>query len=143
MVWDVARAACMRRARLKAGGQGTRGAHVEHPVHVCNLGRVEAERLVERLRLLPSRKAGMRCDARGGPHSRLWVGRARAERTPNIHSMSVTSDVSKLSGWLNADAPCRVERRAYDAGRGVGRGRLGVGWRQRITSGMHRVRARL
>eukprot|EP00964_Phaeocystis_antarctica_P011495 scaffold6358_cov55-Phaeocystis_antarctica.AAC.2 len=26
--------------------------------------------------------------------------------------MSVTLDVSKLSGWLNADAPCRVERRA-------------------------------
>eukprot|EP00964_Phaeocystis_antarctica_P130687 scaffold94562_cov58-Phaeocystis_antarctica.AAC.4 len=25
--------------------------------------------------------------------------------------MVVTLDVSKLSGWLNADAPCRVERR--------------------------------
>jgi len=35
--------------------------------------------------------------------------------------MSVTLDVSKVSGWLNADADCRVERRAYDAGRGVGR----------------------
>ena len=39
-------------------------------------------------------------------------GRARAERTLNIQSMSVTLDVSKLSGWLNADADCRVERRA-------------------------------
>eukprot|EP00964_Phaeocystis_antarctica_P001448 scaffold766_cov42-Phaeocystis_antarctica.AAC.3 len=41
--------------------------------------------------------------------------------------MSVTLDVSKLSGWLNVDARCRVERRAYDAERGVGRdaGRLG------------------
>ena len=56
--------------------------------------------------------------------------------------MSVTLDVSKLSGWLNADAPCRVERRAYDAERGVGRGREGIGRRQR-TSGMHGVRARL
>ena len=27
--------------------------------------------------------------------------------------MVVTLDVSKLSGWLNADATCRVERRAY------------------------------
>ena len=36
-------------------------------------------------------------------------GRARAERTKNIHSMFVTLDVSKLSGWLNADASCRVE----------------------------------
>ena len=29
--------------------------------------------------------------------------------------MAVTLDVSKLSGWLKADADCRVERRAYDA----------------------------
>ena len=27
--------------------------------------------------------------------------------------MVVTLDVSKLSGWLNADACCRVGRRAY------------------------------
>eukprot|EP00964_Phaeocystis_antarctica_P130256 scaffold94142_cov54-Phaeocystis_antarctica.AAC.2 len=33
--------------------------------------------------------------------------------------MSVALEVSKLSGWLNAVAPCRVERRAYDAGRGI------------------------
>jgi len=46
---------------------------------------------------------------------------ARAERTWNIRSMFVTLDVSKLSGWLNADAPCRVERRACDAGGGAGR----------------------
>ena len=35
--------------------------------------------------------------------------------------MSVTLDVSRLSGWLNATAFCRVERRACDAGRGAGR----------------------
>eukprot|EP00964_Phaeocystis_antarctica_P163084 scaffold138607_cov193-Phaeocystis_antarctica.AAC.1 len=34
--------------------------------------------------------------------------------------MVVTLDVSKLSGWLNTNADCRVERRAYDAERGVG-----------------------
>ena len=56
--------------------------------------------------------------------------------------MSVTPDVSKLSGWLNADAYCRVESKTCDAGRGVGRGREGVGRRQR-TSGMHGERARL
>ena len=40
-------AACMGRARLKAGGgQGTRGAHPEHAAHGRDLGRVEAERLV-------------------------------------------------------------------------------------------------
>ena len=63
--------ACMGRDRLKAvGPQGTRGAvqsseffsaltHIEHVAHVVVLGRVEAERLVERRRGLPSRKAGM------------------------------------------------------------------------------------
>ena len=30
------------------GGQGTRGAHQEHALHIRDLGRVEAERLVER-----------------------------------------------------------------------------------------------
>ena len=39
-------------------------------------------------------------------------GRARAERTENIHAMSVTLDVSRLSDWLNADAYCRVKREA-------------------------------
>ena len=32
------------------------------------------------------------------------------ECTSNISSMVVTRDVSKLSGWLNASASCRVER---------------------------------
>ena len=41
--------------------------------------------------------------------------------------MVMTLDVSKLSGWLNFDAICRVERRAYDAGRGVGREAEGRG----------------
>ena len=41
------------------------------------------------------------------------------KRTQNMLDMPVTLDVSRLSGWLNVDAPCRVERRAYNAGRGV------------------------
>ena len=57
---------------------------------------------------------------RGWPDSRLEV-RARAERTLNMACIVVTLDVSKLSGWLNADADCRVERRACDAGSGAGR----------------------
>ena len=47
--------------------------------------------------------------------------RERAERTRNICCMVVTLEVSKLSGWLNADAYCRVERRACDVGRGAAR----------------------
>ena len=46
---------------------------------------------------------------------RTWAGgSARAactERTRNMPFMSVTLDVSKLSGWLNALADCRVEKK--------------------------------
>ena len=38
-----------------------------------------------------------------------------------METMVVTLDVSKLSSWLNAVAPCRVERRACDAGKGMSR----------------------
>ena len=35
-----------------------RGAHVEHLVHVRDAGGIEAQRLVERKRTLPSHKGG-------------------------------------------------------------------------------------
>ena len=93
-----------------------RGAHGEHVVHGCDAGRVEAERLVERRRVLRSRKEGVRCGARCGPgagqrgpaaahkrHARregpaVKAGRARAcaERTQNMLLMSVTPEVSQL-----------------------------------------------
>ena len=39
-------------------------------------------------------------------------GRERAGRTENMPIVLVTLGVSRLSGWLNADAPCRVEKEA-------------------------------
>ena len=42
--------------------------------------------------------------------------RQGGERTENMLFMSVTLEVSKLSGWLNADAPCQVARKACAAG---------------------------
>ena len=133
-----------RRARggtdSRLGGQGTRGVHFEHLAHGRDLGRVQAERLVELDRELPSRKAGIRCEKRYSPQEREGVGgggdasgmhrrarlkavgaRSRAERTANMLFMVVTLDVSKLSGWLKAAAPCRVERRGCDARRGTAR----------------------
>ena len=56
------------------GSQGTRGAHLEHAAHGSDLGRVEAERLVERRRELPSRKAGMRRGKRCGPGGARALG---------------------------------------------------------------------
>jgi hypothetical protein len=50
--------------------------------------------------------------AQGGPKcGGCWQG-AREKCTANMYSMVVTLEVSRLSGWLNADAPCRVERKA-------------------------------
>ena len=57
--------------------------------------------------------------------------RARAERTRNMDPMLVTLDVSRLSGWLNADAYCRVTRESIGGGAtcGQGGGRLRSGGR--------------
>ena len=40
------------------------GTHGEHDEHACDAGRVEAQRLVEGLRVLQSRKEGIRCGKR-------------------------------------------------------------------------------
>ena len=118
----------------RLGGQGTGGAHMEHEAHGCDAGSVEAQRLVERPRVLPSRvgKKGIQSGAvRAGRRERALCGaataqtactrrdqpkaggRARVERTLNIPFMFATPEVSKSSGWLKAVASCRVESRAY------------------------------
>ena len=129
-------------------GQGTRGAHVKHDRHARDAGRVEAQWLVERGRGLSSRKGNHRRRGDMRKHAGGWdgvvggasgreaptveaQGRARAERTLNMFTMSVTLDVSRLSGWLNADARCRVERESIGGGRHdmrASRRKGGVGW---------------
>ena len=44
-----------------------------------------------------------------GPTAEV-AGRARAERAWNMYCMVVTLEVSRLSGWLNALADCRVRK---------------------------------
>ena len=59
-----------------------------------------------------------------------WVvRRVWAERTWNMPYMVVTLEVSKLSGWLNADAYCRAEKEEgiRHAGRGASWKTEGVG----------------
>ena len=68
-------------------------------------------------------------------------GRARAERTLNICCMSVTLDVSKLSGWLNPETRCRVQRgkhrRTDDMWARMREG--GVGWSVAQAAGRPRL----
>ena len=58
------------------------------------------------------------------------AGRARAERTENMFCMVVMLDVSRLSGWLKADALCRVKRKHKKRG-GMRVGKRAWGGRQR------------
>ena len=77
----------------------------------------------------PGRRGRRRATAahaacRGGLDCRFGAGHGE-ERTTNMKLISVTLEVSKLSGWLNAFAFCRVESRACDVGRAVRVGRRG------------------
>eukprot|EP00964_Phaeocystis_antarctica_P061806 scaffold36956_cov62-Phaeocystis_antarctica.AAC.4 len=67
--------------------QGTRGAHVKHSVHVCDAGRVEAQRLVERPRVLPSREGsiGRRATCGRGDGS-VWRSGGGASRVQGMPS---------------------------------------------------------
>ena len=116
------------RPRLWGLRVGRCGAHVEHGLHSRDAGRVEAQRLVERRRALPrkkkkhSQRGGVRAGRVSGRRKRRKQSRkaptveaearTRKERTENMPFMLMTLDVSKLSGWLNADAPCQVEKEA-------------------------------
>ena len=75
-----------------------------------------------------------RLEAAGDRGARSAQGRARLqiygaghgeERTWNMLYMSVTLEVSKLSGWLNADADCREPK-----GRHTVRDDVRAGWRE-------------
>ena len=110
-----------RAPTIKDGDPGTRGAHLKHAAHGCDAGGVEAQRLIEHLRVLPSReerayiRRGPRCGpaqtggygsvAAGGgtctgraPTKGLGAVHDCGERTLNMFFMVVTLDVSKLSG---------------------------------------------
>ena len=80
----AARAACTGRAQLKAGGQGRRRAHKKHVPHDYDAGGVEAQRLVERNRALPSQmqgmRSGVRCGSGGGEGVGATVWRKRRAR---------------------------------------------------------------
>ena len=100
-----------------------RGAHAEHLLHGCDAGRVKTQRLVELVRPLPSQKERIYVQSgqAGGfvraskENHRLLVGTG-GERTKNMNRMVVTLDVSKVSGWLNADVPCRESKGGYTRG---------------------------
>ena len=63
---------------------------------------------------------------------RLLAG-ACEKRTLNMLYMVVTLEVSRLSGWLNADGACRVPQEGRTVRGGMRGGRWqGVWWRRRM-----------
>eukprot|EP00964_Phaeocystis_antarctica_P060962 scaffold36380_cov50-Phaeocystis_antarctica.AAC.2 len=99
------------------GAQARGGAHVEHVAHVGDAGGVEAQRLVEHPRILPRvvRRRTMRDEVQAGGAG----GGGRPRCTRRAGRMSVTLEVSTLSGWLNADASCRESKEGHTVWREV------------------------
>ena len=83
-------------------------------VRCMRVGRREARRAT-------AAQAGCR---REGTNTDAGAGRGE-ERTLNMPLMSVTLEVSKLSGWLNDAAPCRKGGIRCGASCGPGAGRRG------------------
>ena len=75
-----------------------------------------------------------------------WGPKARAVRTWNMAVMVVTLEVSKLSGWLKADADCRLEGEGMRCGgercEPEGGRACVVWWRNGPTQGLWGPRAR-
>jgi hypothetical protein len=139
---SAAHAACVCGPARKWGQKAQAEAHSEHAAHVCDAGGVKAQRPVEIIRTLPSPKRGQPTEGRRvwhtemrhrekgkcnqqrtprgvrvcGPAREWGQKRRRWKRTMNMPPMSVTLEVSKLSGWLKAPALCRVQKGASDRG---------------------------
>ena len=152
--WHAAERA--RYCRHPGAGQRGEAAHGKHGGHVRDAGDVPAQWLVELERALSrvasraqgaGRAAGQEAGggaAERGVHAACTGGeRATAgwgwhvagrvgERTSNMLLMSVTREVSQLSGWLNLNARCRGSRAAR--ARGAGRAACWTGGRREAAS---------
>ena len=142
------------------GAKGTRGAHLEHALHGRDAGGVEAQRLVEGRRGLPSRREGMRCGGKrcelggerawglmvahkrhawGWPDSRFG-GQGHARSAHAEHDAHVCDAGGVEAQWLvEGRRGLPSQREGMRCGEGeVRTGRRGgpVGW-WRHTKGMH------
>ena len=119
-------------ARCRVEGR----AHAHAHAHACDAGGGEVR---------AGRREGLWCGGgttrgmhREGPTQGLGAKGTRGERTENMPYVVVTLEVSKLSGWLKADACCRVEGEGTRCGGercepGGGRARGGGGTQETCT----------
>jgi len=135
--WQATASSVQGRARLHMWGTAWGGAHVEHVVHVCETGRVEAQRLIERRRALPKRGHVMQGELRAGTDGgdaasgvqgrarlQIWgIGYARSTRGAHVEHASHVCDAGRVEAQRLVERRRvlpTVERRAFDAGRAVG-----------------------
>ena len=85
---------------------GRREAHLKHVLHVSDAGRVDAQRFVERIRVLPSPKGGMG----SGRHAK----RRRAEACGWLSGKHVGA--VQLENWAGAEPHRKHVPHARDAG---------------------------
>ena len=131
-VVHVSEAGGVETQRLVEHGQIRRYGVLPRPKGGMLRGRQPQERLRGR-QVGPKRREGVGAGAyvtRGVGPTGEWVAWAGAERTESMYCMSVTLDVLKVSGWLNAYAYCRVQRKGIYEGAagGPGDGRALSGW---------------
>eukprot|EP00964_Phaeocystis_antarctica_P074683 scaffold45979_cov59-Phaeocystis_antarctica.AAC.1 len=116
------------RALLQIRGRARVGAHEEDGAHVRDLGRVEAQRLVEDRRALPSVKpraygAGRRAAREAGGRRAIAVHAACTGEGSTADSGQGTGRSARVEAQRLVErlrVLPRVERRAYGVGRGAG-----------------------
>ena len=133
-----------KRPKKHQGVRGTGGAHSKHVRHGGDAGRVEAQRLVERARVLPSQKEGILgrrhvgrlkgASVWAGCNARREAGEGRAsEGEQGVQGSGGTHIKHVLHG---GDAGCveaqrLVERRRTLSSKEGRRGRPHTGWEAR------------
>ena len=90
---------------------GRRGAHQKHVLHVSDAGGVEAQRLVERLRQLPSPKGGMLRGRQAGRETggRYGGGLSDVQRGPTGERVAWAGAGAHLKHAFHARDARRVE----------------------------------
>ena len=143
------------RDRLQIRSRARGEAHVEHEAHVCDAGGVEAQRLVEIKRVLPSaarraydarRHAGREAGGRGAATAHAacrrgpdWASRGGA-RGAHVEHAAHGCDAGGVEAQRLVERRRllqRVKRRAFGEGRGAEYREAGGGGRPRCTRGTH------
>eukprot|EP00964_Phaeocystis_antarctica_P107203 scaffold71964_cov85-Phaeocystis_antarctica.AAC.1 len=126
-----------REPNWTVGRQGMRGAHVEHLVHVRDAGGIEAQRLVERKRTLPSQKGGDMWREKAARRRNDWTRWRQGKHGAHIKHGVHARDAGRVEAQRLIERACPLPSHkdahgGRHAGRAAGR-EVGDGGRPRRT----------